>query len=229
MDFFLRETKTKKRVCSKDFSYKYVFNKETGFFGRWGRTLEEDPLFSPIGPEIADIEISTICHQGCKGCYKSNVARGENMSLETFKKIFHKLPRTLTQIAFGIGSIDSNPDLWDIMRYCRENTYNFVVPNITINGYRMTDEYFLNLATLCGAVAVSNYGREVCFSTVKKLSDLGMKQVNIHQLLCEETYDECVELAKLHGAGQIPGLNALVFLLLKPKGRGKSLTQLRDM
>ena len=100
---------------------------------------------SVFGPEIADIEISTICHGippvgmdkpvPCKFCYKSNSGRGENMSLDTFKQIFHKFPRSLTQIAFGIGDIDSNPDLWNIMRYCRDNNYQFIVPNVTVNGY----------------------------------------------------------------------------------------------
>jgi len=229
MKFTLHENDKVKFVCSEDLSYKYSFNKQSGDFQRWGYTLDDDPDFSPIGPEVCDIEVSTICHQKCKGCYKSNVARGENMSLETFKTIFHKLPRTVCQIAFGVGDIDANPDLWNIMRYCRENSYNFVVPNITINGYRMTDEYFSNLATLCGAVAVSSYNREVCFATVQRLSSLGLKQVNIHQILHEDSYQECMELIDLHAEGKIPGLRALVFLLLKPKGRGKCLTQLRDL
>ena len=90
-------------------------------------------------------------------CYKSNTSQGKNMSLETFKKIFHKIPLNLTQIAFGIGDIDANPDLWKIMEYCRNNNYNQVVPNITINGKRLTDEHIGMLAELCGAVAVSRY------------------------------------------------------------------------
>ena len=65
-------------------SYNTVFNTETGFFARWGKTQDEDPIMSPFGNEIADIEISTICKQGCKFCYKSNTAVGKNMSLETF-------------------------------------------------------------------------------------------------------------------------------------------------
>lgn len=41
------------------------------------------------------------------------------MSLETFKALFHKLPTTVCQIAFGIGDINANPDLFKIMEYCR--------------------------------------------------------------------------------------------------------------
>jgi len=36
----------------------------TGFHGRWGKTEQDDPQFSPFGPEILDIEISV---NGCKG------------------------------------------------------------------------------------------------------------------------------------------------------------------
>lgn len=55
-----------KIFTSKD--YNYVFNTETGAFARWGATKAEDPDFSPYGPEILDIEISTVCHQGCSFC-----------------------------------------------------------------------------------------------------------------------------------------------------------------
>jgi len=142
--------------------YNYLFRKSDGFFARWGETKQHDPEYSPFGPEIADIEISTVCHGvGCKPCsfcYKSNTARGHNMRLDTFKRVFTALPPTVTQIAFGIGDIDANPDLWAILRHCRE--YD-VVPNITINGDRMTDEHYQRLASLCGAVAVSHYNDDV--------------------------------------------------------------------
>lgn len=49
--------------------YNYAFNKETGFFVRFGKTINEDPPFSKYGPEIADVEISTICKKGCNYCF----------------------------------------------------------------------------------------------------------------------------------------------------------------
>ena len=128
----LFDSKTAKVLRSPH--YNYVYKKGPGTFARWGGTLEEDPAYSHLGPEIADIEISTVCNGvgngPCKFCYKSNTGKGENMSLELFKKVFSKFPPVLTQIAFGIGDIDANPDLWNIMRHCRENG---IVPNITIN------------------------------------------------------------------------------------------------
>ena len=88
--------------------YNFAFDTRNGKFLRWGESPEDDPQFSPFGPEIADIEISTICSQGCKWCYKSNTRTGKNMSLETFKQVFEVLPKeTLTQIAFGVGDLQS--------------------------------------------------------------------------------------------------------------------------
>lgn len=196
-------------------NYNFNFNKENGYFVRWGKTMEDDPLFSEFGPEIADIEVSTQCHQGCPECYKSNTANGENMSLETFKKLFSKLPKTVCQVAFGIGSIDANEDLIKIFEYCREQE---VVPNVTINGARMTPYYYDELARLCGAVAVSNYG-EQCYEAVKELTDRGMTQVNIHQILSLESLSQCYKvISDKKTDPRLAKLNAIVFLSLKPKG-----------
>jgi hypothetical protein len=101
------ENKNIKWVVSE--TYNYMFNKNNGNFIRWGRTREDDPQYAPA-PEIADIEISTVCSGvtnigPCKFCYKGNTPVGENMSLETFKKLFSVLPKTLTQIAVGIGDL----------------------------------------------------------------------------------------------------------------------------
>lgn len=225
------------RVTKTD-NYNWVFNPENGFFARWGTTEQDDPDFSPLGPEILDIEISTICHQGCSFCYKSNTGQGQNMSLETFQAMFAKFPRNLTQIAFGIGSIDSNPDLWAIMNHCRENG---VIPNITINGARMTAEHYQKLVTTCGAVAVSNYGKDQCYNAVLALDSWRaeaemddqcptLKQVNIHQLLAENTYDQCMDLLRdVKTDPRLKGLNAVVFLLMKPKGARNHYNQLRDL
>ena len=89
-------------------NYNYDFDTDNGFFARWGATPKDDPCIAPA-PEILDIEVSTICHgigTPCKFCYKSNTGVGENMTFNTFKKIFDNMPSHLTQIAFGIGSLN---------------------------------------------------------------------------------------------------------------------------
>ena len=212
-------------------NYKYVFNKEDGDFARWGRKKEDDPDYSPFGPEIADIEISTICHGInnvlCSHCYKSNTGNGENMSLDTFKKVFSHLSRTVNQIAFGIGDIYSNKDLFDILKFTRDNG---VIPNITINGDNLTCYQIDKLTELCGAIAVSRYSpKDVCYDAVDWLTDKGHSQINIHNVISLETYENCIEvLTDSLTDPRLKKLNAIVFLALKPKGNRNKLTPLKD-
>jgi MoaA/NifB/PqqE/SkfB family radical SAM enzyme len=138
------------------------------------------------------------------------------MSFETFKKILDKVPDTLTQIAFGIGDIDANPDLWKMMKYARGRV---VASNLTINGQRMNSQYYDLIASNCGATAVSLYDRNTCYDAVKELSDRGLNQTNIHCLLSEENYDTCKQaLVDMKKDPRLENLNALVFLWLKPRG-----------
>lgn len=207
--------------------YNFVFNDEDGFFARWGKTLEDDPEYSPFGPEILDLEISTICSKGCSWCYKSNKRQGRNMSFETFKIILDKMPKHLTQIALGIGDIDANPDLWRMMEYCRANN---VVPNITINGERMTSGLYDLLAELCGAVAVSLYSKDTCYTAVQELTSRGLSQTNTHVLLSQETLPLCHEVLYDRTIDpRLKNLNAVVFLWLKPKGDRNHYHQVEKM
>jgi MoaA/NifB/PqqE/SkfB family radical SAM enzyme len=211
--------------------YNMIFDTESGDMMRFGRTVHEDPLYSPIGPELADIEISTICNGihgiPCAHCYKSNGPRGENMTLETFKKVFHRLPGSVTQIAFGIGDIYANPEMFDIFRYCREHG---VIPNVTINGTNLTPMRAQMLAELCGAVAVSLYDdTELCFLTVQRLHKAGLKQVNIHAMLSEETFLRCNMAIQTCATKEYRNIvHALVFLSLKQVGRGSGYTPVSD-
>jgi MoaA/NifB/PqqE/SkfB family radical SAM enzyme len=218
----IKETDNHKILRSK--YYNYNFSKKTGYFARYGETAMDDPEWSSFGPEIADIEISTICNQGCEFCYKSNTSVGKNMDLATFAKVFDNLPKTVGQIAFGIGSINANVDMFGIFSYCR--TYG-VIPNVTINGFHMNDYFYEGLVAYCGAVAVSLYDYDVCYDAVENLGKRGMKQVNIHAMLSEETYDRCMQVLKdsKTDVRLKKFLNAVVFLWLKPKGRGERLHQ----
>ena len=215
--------KTKDKVILREENYNFNFDLKTGFFARWGKTADDDPEFSPYGPELADIEIATSCKgvgSVCDFCYKKNNPNGEYMSLETFKKLFSKLPPTVTQIAFGIGGLSDeeiNPDMWEIFDYCRERK---VIPNVTINGANLTDAIAKKLVEKCGAVAVSYYDKETTFDAIKKLTDLGLEQVNIHFMLAKETFSKAISLM-MDKDKRLEKLNAIVFLSLKKKGRAK--------
>jgi len=54
--------------------------------------------------------------------------------------------------------------------------------------------------------------------------------VNIHKILAEDTLDDCLDLLqKSQVDRRLEKLNAVVFLLLKPKGSRNNLTSLRDV
>ena len=230
MRAFIKQNETNKILVSEN--YNYYFNKDSGYFARWGKTKEDDPQYSPFGPEILDIEVTTQCKgpggKLCPFCYKGNTPNGKNMSFETFKTILDKMPITLTQVAFGADAhATSNPDLWKMMEYCRNNEHNQVIPNITVAD--INDNVADLLARNCGAVAVSRYSdKNICYNSVKKFTDRGLKQTNIHVMISEETYDNALEtiLDKHEGDERLKDLNAIVLLSLKKKGRGIGYTPL---
>lgn len=220
MRYKILENNEKKILISENCNY--YFSKIDGLMITWGKTKDDDPQYSSFGPFIVDIEISTICHGvqdigPCKFCYKNNTGKGENMSLETFKKLFAHFPKSLTQIALGIGDLDSNPDMFPIFEYTKENG---VIPNVTINCEGLTDEIAEKLVKVCGAIACSLYDKEKTYNAIQKLTSLGMKQVNIHFMLSEETFENAKQLLiDRQKDSRLKNLNAIVFLGIKNKGR----------
>jgi hypothetical protein len=207
-------------------NYNYNFDMETGFLARWGKTYEDDPQRAPV-PEILDIEVTTICKgpggKPCPFCYKSNTPTGYNMSLDEFKTILDKMP-FLTQVAFGVDAqAESNPDLFDMMAYCREKQ---IIPNLTVAD--ISDETAEKIHKYAGAVAVSRYAdKNICYDSIERLVKTGMKQVNMHIMVSEETYDHVIEtLEDYHFDPRLKDMNAIVLLSLKRKGRGVGYTPL---
>jgi MoaA/NifB/PqqE/SkfB family radical SAM enzyme len=206
---------------SKD--YNLTFNTETGETNRWGATVEDDPQFAPA-PEIMDISVSDRCNKNCNFCYRSNTPNGTIMTLNDFKSLMSKIvvkKGNITfpsQVALSNGSLGSNPELYEIMEHCRSIG---VVPNITISGDGLDDYHTTQLVKYCGAISVSNYNKDTCYGAVKKLTDAGLKQCNIHQLISSENYDQCLAVADDTTTDpRLKNLNAIVYLTLKKKGRG---------
>jgi len=209
--------------------YHAMFMRDTGVLLRWGETSEEDPVRAPA-PELLDIEIGTSCHgpfgKPCSHCYKSSSPKGKEMSLGTFEQLLERIPPTVFQLAFGIGDIGDY--MWPIFMATRARG---IIPNVTVNGAGVTTEVACHLASVCSGVAVSRYGDgELCYDAVQKLVEAGVKQVTIHQILAEETLEDCRKLQQdACQDKRLSGLQAVSFLMLKPKGRGKGMMPLRDL
>jgi len=223
MKYMIGNTTDNKKIVEGE-DYNYVFNKKTGDFARWGKTLKDNPQFSPIGPEILDIEITTICNgvdgRFCSTCYKSNTGNGQNMSYNDFVSLLNKVNenKQLTQLAFGLGSTGiENPDIWRMCEYARNID---IIPNGTVAD--ISDETADNIVKWFGACAVSNHSKEACYNSVKRLTDRGLEQTNIHAVIYKENIKETFELIDdIKNDARLSKLRAVVFLSLKKAGRAE--------
>lgn len=211
--------------------YHCFFGKNSGFNLRYGKTLKDDPAFCALGPEILDLEISVngcIAIPGstnCRYCYKGNTTKAPtNMTFDTFKEIISRFPKNLSQIAFGITGLTTNPDMEKMFAYCRENG---IIPNVTTVGADLTDEMLNVLCKYCGAVAVSCYtgAKQHCYDTIKKIKDWAAEKfdrdlhVNMHIVVSKDNMNHVREVLNDIKDGKVPGLKSVVLLRIKPKGR----------
>ena len=203
-------------------NYNMNFNKNTGYTQTWGADYKDDPDYGPF-PSILDVEITTVCNgpnnRLCPFCYKSNNQNGHNMTFDQFKNIIDKMP-FLTQTALGADAQGvTNPDMFKMMEYARSKG---ITPNLTIAD--VSDEVADKLSSLAGAVAVSVYkhaGFDVAFDSVKKLTDRGMDQVNLHYMISNKTLPDAYKVIEaMKKDPRLEKVNAIVFLSLKQKGRG---------
>lgn len=218
MQFNITDNKLIKFIQSDN--YNLIFFKNTGKMVRWGKIPEDDPLYAPM-PEILDLEISSGKCIGCSFCYKANSPNKEiiNMSFDNFKNIFDKITKHkfLQQIAFGITSIDTNPDFFRMMEYAKKNG---VIPNYTCHGQDVTIEIAKRTAKLCGAVAVSITDRDKSYNAIQMFTDAGMNQINIHFMLSDKTLDRAYHLIHdITSDIRLQKLNAIVFLGYKDKNK----------
>lgn len=240
-------------VHGKNFDFNMYFRKSDGFTAKWGKNFEDNPSFNPYGNEIADIEITKKCRgirifdenssekKGnrvpCAFCYKSSSPIGSYMAFDTFKKIFDVMNegKTMTQIAFGVdaeASEELNPDIWKIFEYTKNNG---VTPNVTVAD--ITPYTAEKIVSLCGACAVSAYqtNKNCCYDSIRLLLDEAKRQgkenfaVNIHLMVSKETLPFVYEVIEdYQNDKRLDGMNAIVFLSLKQKGRGEFFNKVTE-
>lgn len=208
----------------------FDFNKNTGFTRMWGKTKEDDVEVFPM-PTILDIEITTICNgpdnKLCGFCYKGNSSNGHNMTFLEFKTILDKMP-WLTQIALGADAQGvTNPDMLKMMHYARSRG---IIPNLTIAD--VTPETADKLVEVAGAIAVSVYkhaGFEVAYRSIDNLLQAAKRinrkiDINIHFMISAKTLPDAYRVVEAYQTDpRLRDMNAIVFLGLKQKGRGRRM------
>lgn len=218
-----------------DHHYNCFFNKLTGLNLRFGKTLDEDPMCCELGPEILDLEVSANgCvpvkgSENCKYCYKCNTALpATNMTFETFENIISTFPINLSQIAFGITGLQTNPDLPKMFEHCRKIG---IIPNLTTVGADLNEETKDMICKYAGACAVSCYtgAKELCYKTIKELHDYAEEKykrdmhINMHILVSKDNMPHLRDVLKDIAEKKVPGLKSVVLLRIKPCGRAKNM------
>ena len=231
--WFVWESPVWKIVGNENQDYNYFFCKKDGFTCRFGKEVEDDPTYCPLGPEIADIEIGAgmcpkVNGKNCAFCYKSNGGNvAYNMKFDEFKKLVDFIPKNLSQIAFGITGVYSNPDFFKIMEYAKSIG---ISPNYTTNGVDLDDAAIDKTLDLCGRIAVSCYegAKEICYNTIKRVGEKAKERnkkfpCNMHIVISKDTYNHVMDVLDDVKNGKVENLGAIVFLRIKPVGRAKCL------
>ena len=191
------------------------------FDGNTGKYMRTGNPFMAEFPELIDVGImeTCVCSRRCKvDCYQKAVDRhGKNMSLQAFHRIMEQCQGKVFQVALGgAGDPDTHENFEEILTSCAEHN---IVPNFTTSGLAMTAEKAEFCRRYCGAVAVSEHNADYTDRAVKLLLEAGVK-TNIHFVLSTESIDRAIEILK---TGEYrPGINAIVFLLYKPVGLGRT-------
>ena len=200
-------------------NYHFVADAKTGMTLRWGRTLEENPIFAPV-PELVDISISNHCTKGCSFCYKNSGPNEQFMKLEDYVHVLESMKHpqygNVFQVAIGGGEPLEHPDFLKIIN---ETCKRGIIPNFTTNGIHLTPEICKKIKGNVGAVALSVTSiNDILVEKVTMLRNESIR-VNIHYVLSSKNIEEATTIVKGEYMEKLAGINAIIFLTYKPAGR----------
>jgi radical SAM protein with 4Fe4S-binding SPASM domain len=226
----------KYNIHDKTYNYIYAFDSESGAYLRTGvldgrgRDTGVDPFMGAF-PHLIDIGVmghcehgkSGLCNSAGIGCYQSGLTIDKpNMRVDDFRSIAEECNGRTNQFALGgRGDPDQHEHFEQLLQICRENN---IVPNFTTSGYGFTAEHAKICKKYCGAVAVSWYRNDYTLRAIDALLTAGVK-TNIHYVLGNNSIDEAI--TRLENDDFPSGINAVVFLMHKPAGLGRSANVLK--
>ena len=211
------------------YNFRTFFDKNRGIYVRSGiyeNGVETDvnPFRSSF-PHLIDVGImghcthgmSGLCESAGIGCYQNGRDTIlPNMNVEDFRSIARQCSGKVHQFALGgRGDPDEHENFEEILKICHQ--YD-IVPNYTTSGYTFNEEKAKLSKKYCGAVAVSWYRNDYTYKAVELLKKHHVR-TNIHYVLGRNSIDEAILRIKER---TFPKVNAIIFLLHKPQGLGKS-------
>ncbi len=198
--------------------FKSIFNPDTGFAVRGELADGTDPIYAS-SPELVDCKITNCCDNGCTYCYMGSNENGQHCRSSDYVFLIDQMEKLgVFQVALGGGEPTMHPDFTMILRMTK---YAGIVPNYSTNGNHLTQEIVDASREFCGAVAVSWHNPPNVAATGWLIRD-GVK-TNIHYILSEQKVDGAIGLMRALDNGLLPGLNAVIFLRLKPVGRARAM------
>ena len=207
--------------------YHFLADNETGVTMRWGRTMQENPIWAPV-PELADISISNHCTKGCSFCYRNSGNNQEWMSTEDYCNVLdamnHPKYGNVFQVALGGGEPLEHPEFLSIID---ETVKRGIVPNFTTNGIHLTDDICKGIKGKVGAVAISAVTVDDIQQEKFALLSKHDIEANVHYVLSSRKIDEAIEIANGKHHEKMRDVNAIIFLTYKPAGRAASADIIR--
>ena len=201
--------------------YFIAFNMETGEEILTGIDGFPDPFVLDM-PNMLDIGIMGHCKNNCLMCYQGDKSQ-PNMKLEHYKKIMEEAGPYVNQVALGgRGDPNHHEHFLEILKLSRKHK---IVPNYTTSGIDLNEDHII-ASKLCGAVAVSDYQKPHTYNTLNSFMEAGIK-TNIHTIFSSHNADRCIDMIEGKDVWEsqvdLEKLNAVIFLLFKPQGKGKNL------
>jgi len=216
------------KYIDTDNSFYELFDSYTGLYIRSGimedgKDTGVDPFMRSF-PSLIDVGVMGQCAHGMSGycqksgtqCYQNGLSTvRDNMSLENFCRIVDQCRGRVFQLALGgRGDVDQHENCENLLAYSRDNG---IMPKFTTSGFGLTHRIVDMLKEYVGAVAISWYRADYTHRSIKMLIGVGVK-TSIHYVLGKNTIDEAIE--RLANDSFPEGINAVIFLLHKPKGMG---------
>lgn len=201
--------------------YELLFNEFTGFEILRGINGKSDPFWLEL-PSLLDIGIMGTCKNKCEFCYQGHIDK-PNMKLEDFKMIIKQVKHHTNQVALGgRGDPNKHKNFKEILTYCRKNK---IAPNYTTSGIDLTPDE-ISISKICGAVAVSDYGKPFTYKALKGFIESDIKTA-MHIIYSKSSHDKVIQILKgedvWNNKIDLIKLNSIIFLLFKPHGAGQTL------
>lgn len=227
------------KITDEKYKYEYYFDTKNGIYLRTGildnngKDTGVDPFMGNF-PHLIDIGVMGHCIHGRAGlcikagveCYQDGLKKVRpNMTVEDFEWIINQCRFKTNQVALGgRGDPDQHESFEELLKICRKNN---IIPSYTTSGLGMNNDIAAMSKKYCGAVAVSWYRSDYTKKAINTLHDYGVK-VSIHYVLSNSSLDEAID--RLKNQTFPKNINAIIFLLHKPKGLGtqKNVINIKD-